>query len=307
MTTTRYRLSAAVAATALPLLVVLVARLAWGPDLPETVARHWSADGPDGFSDTGTFFAVVIAVCAIVTVVAVVSAVRGRGDAALWLPTTALISWITAATWIAGVTATRQAGAPEAASLGWAIVIPLLGIPWAVAVYAIAPKSTNVRRYGPAPTLSVPLSEDERAVWTGYARGPWAAVLGLIMVVAAVVAGLLGAPWLVLLFVLVALASGVFASIGVQVDRTGLTLSSWGVQWRRIPLDAISEAQVARIRPAEWGGFGYRVSPRGTAVIVHGGDGLVLTRQDGRQFAVTVDSPAIGAALLNSLITAPQR
>lgn len=83
------------------------------------------------------------------------------------------------------------------------------------------------------------------------------------MAVAAVVSALVGALWLAVLFLVLTIAGGGFASVTVQIDRTGLTLSSWNVRWRKIPLDSINEARVTEIRPAEWGGWGYRFTPRG--------------------------------------------
>ncbi|TQC47657.1 hypothetical protein EEB14_19055, partial [Rhodococcus sp. WS4] len=153
-----------------------------------------------------------------------------------------------------------------------------------------------------APTLPVPLAPGERAAWTGYARGRWAGVLALAMALATVVSALVGALWLAVLFLVLAILGGAFASVTVQIDRAGLTLSSWNVRWRRIPLDSVDEARATEIRPMEWGGWGYRFTPRGTAVVIRGGEGIVVTRRDGRPFAVTVDGAAQGAALLNSLV-----
>ncbi|QYB04058.1 hypothetical protein I1A62_44410 [Rhodococcus sp. USK10] len=299
MTTSRTRLLAAT--SAVPLLALVIARLAWGDDLPPVVASHWSGTEPDGFSDTTTYFWIAVAVCAIAAGIAGVVAVRIRTDAALWLPATVFTGWTVATTWIASVAATVRTGAPEAATLGWWIVIPLLGIPWAFATFVLLPRPPRATENGPAPTLPVPLAPGERASWTGYARGRWAGVLALAMAVAAVVSALVGALWLAVLFLVLVVAGGTFASVTVQVDRTGLSLSSWNVRWRHIPLDAVDEAQVTEIRPGEWGGWGYRFSPRGTAVVIRGGEGIVVTRTGGRPFAVTVDGAAQGAALLNSL------
>ncbi|BAH55115.1 hypothetical protein [Rhodococcus opacus] len=299
MTTSRTRLLAAT--SAVPLLALVIARLAWGGARPPVVASHWSGTEPDGFSDTDAYFWIAFAVCAIAAGIAGVVAARIRTDAALWLPATVFTGWTVASTWIVSVAATAAAGSPEAATLGWWIAIPLLGILWAVAVFALLPRPSHAAETGPAPTLPVPLAPGERASWTGHVRGRWAGVLALAMAVAAVVSALVGALWLAVLFLVLVVAGGAFASVTVQVDRTGLSLSSWNVRWRHIPLGSVDEAQVTEIRPGEWGGWGYRFSPRGTAVVIRGGEGIVVSRAGGRPFAVTVDGAAQGAALLNSL------
>lgn len=55
------------------------------------------------------------------------------------------------------------------------------------------------------------------------------------------------------------------------------------------------------IRPLEYGGWGYRVRPRSTAVVLRGGQALALRPAGGREFAVTVDDADTAAALLNTL------
>ncbi|MCQ4118655.1 hypothetical protein [Rhodococcus tibetensis] len=302
MTTTRTRLGTGAAATAVPLLALVLARIGWGADLPPAIPQHWSGTEPDRFGSSTAYFWISLAVCSSAAVIAGLVVARERTDAALWLPIAALTSWTVSSAWILGVALTLHAGSPDAASTGGWIIIPMLGIVWGAAVFAITPKTPRTLIDGPAPTLSTPLAPSERASWTGYARGLWAVALTLVMAAAALGAVLMGLWWLAPLFVVLAVSGGVFASVGVRVDRAGLTLSSWNVRWRRISLDRIEAAQVATIRPAEWGGWGYRFSPRGTAVVVRGGEGIVLTYQDGRQFAVTVPAAEQGAALLNSLL-----
>ncbi len=54
------------------------------------------------------------------------------------------------------------------------------------------------------------------------------------------------------------------------------------------------------IEPLAYGGWGWRVVPGGTAVVVRGGEALVVELRSGRRFAVTVDGAAEAAALLNA-------
>ncbi|MFJ6430852.1 DUF1648 domain-containing protein [Streptomyces sp. NPDC091416] len=95
-----------------------------------------------------------------------------------------------------------------------------------------------------------------------------------------------------------------FARPNVAVDRRGITVSGM-LPWPRVrvPLDRIETAASRDIRPlAEYGGWGYRIRPGRTGVMIRSGEGIVARLADGRDFAVTVDDSATAAALLNTLI-----
>ena len=95
-----------------------------------------------------------------------------------------------------------------------------------------------------------------------------------------------------------------FARPYVTVDRRGITVSGLLPRPRiRVPLDRIEGASSRDISPlAEYGGWGYRVRPGRTGVMIRSGEGIVARLASGRDFAVTVDDAATGAALLNTLI-----
>ncbi len=46
------------------------------------------------------------------------------------------------------------------------------------------------------------------------------------------------------------------------------------------------------------------MTPRGTAVTLRSGEAIVVTLENGRLFAVTVDHPEDGVKLINSLVQA---
>ncbi|MFE9854081.1 DUF1648 domain-containing protein [Streptomyces sp. NPDC005780] len=104
--------------------------------------------------------------------------------------------------------------------------------------------------------------------------------------------------------VLVGLLLLSFARPNVAVDRRGITVSGM-LPWPRVrvPLDRIETAASRDIKPlAEYGGWGYRIRPGRTGVMIRSGEGIVARLADGRDFAVTVDDSATAAALLNTLI-----
>ncbi|MFD4367697.1 DUF1648 domain-containing protein [Rhodococcus sp. NPDC058521] len=302
-TTVSRRRGLAATTTVLPLLVLLVTAAAWAGELPDTIAVHWSGSTPDRFGNPVTYFWCALGIAIAATCAATVVTIRGTADDRLWLPATALVSWTAASTWIMSVALTRHAGSAEDARIGPWIVVPLLGIAWALLAFALAPASPHPPA-GNRPVLDTPLSPTERVSWTQRVRGRWALVLATVMATAALASFLLGQWWIALLFALLVVVAGAFASVTVQVDQRGVSLSSWGLRWKRVPLDTIESATVTRIVPVQWGGSGYRFTPRGTAVVVRGGEGIVLEKKNGRPFAITVDSANDGAALINSLVAA---
>ena len=58
---------------------------------------------------------------------------------------------------------------------------------------------------------------------------------------------------------------------------------------------------------SEFGGWGYRVRPGASGVVLHSGAALSVRLRGGREFVVTVADPETAAALLNGLIARAQR
>lgn len=91
-----------------------------------------------------------------------------------------------------------------------------------------------------------------------------------------------------------------FTHVRVRVDHEAVDVrcGHMGLPRRRIPLDQVSDAQLALVvSPRSWGGWGYRWRPEmGTAVVVRRGPGVVIDLGNGHCFTVTVDD-AEGAVL----------
>jgi len=67
---------------------------------------------------------------------------------------------------------------------------------------------------------------------------------------------------------------------------------------RRATAEVLSAEE---IDPLGWGGWGVRLSRRGTAHVVRRGPGLVLGRRGGSELAITVDDPDGAAELVAAL------
>ncbi|WP_329122663.1 DUF1648 domain-containing protein [Streptomyces sp. NBC_01465] len=156
----------------------------------------------------------------------------------------------------------------------------------------------------PAATPRVDLADGEIAGWARRIDS-WrvlaaAATLFAVGVVVWAVAGWVSAlPALVIGFLVL-----LFARPYVTVDRRGLAVTTGWLPWPRIrvPLSRVEEASHRNLNAlTEFWGWGLRVRPGATGIILRSGDALVVRRTGGRDFVVTVDGAAEAAALLNTL------
>ncbi|MGC0363897.1 hypothetical protein ABH922_001881 [Rhodococcus sp. 27YEA15] len=305
MTTSKVRLWTSASLTLVPTVALIIARLAWGDNLPETVASHWSGSTPDGFSTTSTFFAWSLTLSVIAVAIAITVAIRQSDNAPLFLALTSITSATFATIWILSVALTLDAGSAQDARLGWWIIAPIAAMAVGIAAYLLIDRQ---RAEGdsplPTPTLDTPLAATERAVWIGQARSVWPWLIAVAMTGLAVATAVYSQWWVAAIMGLTTIVTTAFASVTVRVNRQGVTISSWGVRWKKIPVARIRSASMDDIRPSDWGGWGYRLSSKGTAVVLRSGAAIVLILENGRQFAVTVDNPEGGVRLINSLIQA---
>jgi hypothetical protein len=97
--------------------------------------------------------------------------------------------------------------------------------------------------------------------------------------------------------------------LSLQVDRTGVRVRLIGLSRpiARASLAQIASAEAKDLRPTQWGGWGYRITPHGRAVILRGGTGLVVHLADGKHLAISTDAADEGAELVNGLLTQPGR
>jgi hypothetical protein len=102
---------------------------------------------------------------------------------------------------------------------------------------------------------------------------------------------------------LLALPVGALSWVQVTVDERGLRIGigPWGWTVKKVPLVAIAEAAAESIAAVDWGGWGYRILPGRSALVLRSGPAIVLQLADGRRFAVTVDGPQVAVALLQAV------
>lgn len=292
---------------AAPLSVVLY-RLVLGGDVPDPLPTHWGAGGEaDGTSGLTSFTVASLTLTAVLAAagVAALAFVRRNPLAVLGLLLAAWLAWVMATTYAATLTASAGADSASDVPLHAGLVAAILLVPTLVTavIWLLVPFAP--RGAAPVPTPSSPLSvrPGERVTWVGQSSSPALLLLGLALVLAAV--GLVFVLWpLALALGLSAVAVAWVHRIMVRVDDTAVTVA-WGPgRWPRVtlPMAEVTAAHPATIEPLSWGGWGYRVTPRGHAAVARRGPGLVLSRRDGSPFAVTVDTPEAAADVVNAVV-----
>jgi hypothetical protein len=85
--------------------------------------------------------------------------------------------------------------------------------------------------------------------------------------------------------------------VTIDADAVRVVLGPLPLLRATVRLDELAAAEEIRVRPLAWGGWGWRWVPwrRATAIVLRGGEGILLRRHDGRKLLVTVDRAA-GAA-----------
>ncbi|MEV6473830.1 DUF1648 domain-containing protein [Streptomyces sp. NPDC051657] len=186
------------------------------------------------------------------------------------------------------------------AALGAAVLAGALG----VLASRLVPAPDDPRDRDPASRERIALADGEVAGWARGIGAWWVPVAVLVFLAAGGTVGLsqswfIGGPILLL-----GLVTATFCRPHVTVDRRGLTVSGLLPRPRvRVPLERMAGADSRPINAlAEYGGWGYRVRPERSGVITRSGEAIVVSLTSGREFAVTVDDSATGAALLNTLL-----
>ncbi len=301
-----------VAVAAIAPIVVLLVRLTTFGHTPDPLPTHWNIQfHPDAFtSATGFFVAILVialtlALATAASVLLATSVLAGRMLATVFTYSV----WIVAAVYAVSVLVSAGATDAHDVDLPWYGLALVLVIPIALAAlcWTLLPSGWRRSVSGVAPR-PLALAQGERATWIGHAHSTvlrWAcAVLALAALALLIVRPELAIPAFVL-----AVLSAFFSEVGVRVDAVGLH-TLWGpFNWPHstVALRDITTVRTMLIEPMQWGGWGYRISPRGVAAVVRRGPGIVVDRAKRPPYAVTVDDAEQGADLLNALLVRNNR
>ena len=132
-------------------------------------------------------------------------------------------------------------------------------------------------------------------------------ILGVVLFAPSAARDGIGAlGWTAVVYLAVVLIVAAFCVFRVTVDARGLRITSGllGIPLKRIAPAEIAAIEVTTLEPMQWGGWGYRVMPGRSAIILRRGPGLVITQHDDRQFAITLDDPEEPASTLLAMAAA---
>lgn len=300
------RLLAGTVAVWLPAALLVVLRQRWHDQLPARIATHWSGTGlPDGYSGAWSSWLVCLVLSIVAGLVAIGAALahdRSPGFARAVIVACATLAGIAAFSWLISAAATLAAGSAASAELGWRIA--LIAIPFALGlgVWALLGRTPLRPRVHPSHQPQMQLAPGEQAAWSQSLHSSMFLGLAIALLIAGGVQlafGLLPSGTLIAVAAVVVAA---FASIRCTADVRGLRVCLLGrVPIKRIRLDRMASVSAETIDPLQWGGWGYRVMPGRSALVLRSGPGLVVQTTDGHTFAVTLPDPKTPAALLNAL------
>lgn len=314
----------------------------WLPQLPNPAATHWGGDGqPDGFGPAWVNLAVPVGLgIALVLLFAGISWASMRvpqhkpGPAALGARSQELSNapsftmrllgavslGLSVMMSIVGLAVTgsqrRLADAKDAPDIGWALLVAFAALV-AVAVlgWFLQPKPP-ARAPGDEPSAEpLPLAEGGRAAWFGtvtLARSGLITLAALLLFTfilgVVILANGIGTGWIpigvAILLTLAVLTTSVFR---VRADASGLHVHS-ALGWPRydIAADEIASVRAVDVSPfAEFGGWGIRWGVDGRfGVVLRTGEGIEVTRRNGKVLVVTLDDGATCAAVLSAAASA---
>ncbi|MGV4928696.1 DUF1648 domain-containing protein [Streptomyces sp. BHT-5-2] len=281
--------------------------------LPDRLATGFGLDGrPDGYSSPQTFLVMCLAVLlglgAGIGLLVRRGVPAGRGRILVgtgWF--TAVVLGVPSAVILLGNAGNAGDAGPGAVRLpAWVMAVTLgAGAVAGVLAGLLAGPDVPAPRPAAGTADRLDLPAGVRAGWSRTVSSLPMALLGGLLVGVGILQAALGSP----LGGAVMGAGGVTVvgccSARVTVDRRGLTVQPTLLPFarRRIPLDRTAEATSRSIAAlSEYGGWGYRIRPGGSGLLLRSGEGVVLRLTNGREFVVTIDDAATAAALLNTYL-----
>lgn len=312
------------AALWLPLLYTVVALIwQWAllPSLPDPIAIHWGANGqPNGFAPawTNLVLTTVFGIGIPLLFAGMVARPIRRGEQGMTFRFLgAVASWLSVlVSGLAVGTMISQSGLDDARNAP-SVFVPLIAavllataaglLAWFIQPAVSMPKVSG-REVQP-----VSLAAGEQAAWMRETSMPTVFVVVLsLLTLALFVASVWALATTDLNTGLVTLLAPVVLTVAllsttvfrVRVNGDGLTVRSL-IGWPRfhVPLDQVASVEARTVYPmGDFGGWGVRWRPNAWGVVLREGEGMVVTRTNGKQLIVSVNDAETGAALLAALV-----
>lgn len=304
---TRPVLVVAVAPTAM-LALTIAASYVLKDRLPDPIAVHFDDGRPDEASSLWPVIRDIIVIdiqaCSLLALLAFLRPPGSMGQRLLAGSVVALTTLISVSVLLGPVGANlnmpdwrsaKPLPGMEGITIGAGVVAFVLA---AIAVYPLGRRSGQPAELPPEPIPSRIGARRGHTAWIGQSRNPEFVRKTLAATCVMAVLALLGTYWMAV----PALASLATLHLwgGILVAFDGRTLSvrgrvPFGVILR-IPVRRIETAEVIDVDPRDWGGWGWRMrSLKRHALVVRGGEALLVALRGGGELIVTVDDAATGA------------
>ncbi|MEU6997524.1 hypothetical protein [Nonomuraea sp. NPDC046570] len=288
--------------------------------LPDLLATHWSGDLPDGhMTFTGSLVS-ALGMWAVAWLILLGVALQGQaferrlsrtywwgflggfGVFALGMELTTVQANLDAASWT------------DARLSGWSVLaVFAAAIAAGVAAGFLGRGAADQRPVEGEEPPRLRLRAGQRSVWVSRLSNPWLLALAVVPFVALLGFGALsltglveyGVAGFVLPVLLLAVLAGLTtSSLTARITEHGLAIGFGPFGWpvRRIGLSKIEKAWAEDRFPSQVGGWGLRGLPGSAAIMLRGGECLVIRYRSGGQLVVSVDDAGRGASLLNALI-----
>ncbi|MEV5239821.1 DUF1648 domain-containing protein [Streptomyces cinnamoneus] len=278
--------------------------------LPDPMATHFSGSGrADGYTALGSFPYAALALLLVPAVLfgAVAYGVGSRRARALHALAYGLAGFLGSLLCALVLDNARAVSAHDArlalwqpaAALAAAAAAGALG--WLLAGTGAPPARTPAE---PPAAPHLALRAGETATWTRSISSRPLRSAGLALALLGAALGPFAGWGLAAGLLAGGLLTAAFSGARVTVDRHGLSVApSWLPRPRlRIPLDRVEHATSRPVDAlAELGGWGYRVVPGRSGIVLRSGESVVARLTNGSEFVVTVGDAATAAALLTAL------
>ncbi|WP_372409597.1 hypothetical protein [Streptomyces luteireticuli] len=281
-----------------------------GDRLPDHLATHFDGTSADDYSSRGSFLAASLGTLGgLGALLGGVSALRGtpaqqRGLTVLGCTVAGIVGYGLTSVLLVNADATDPA---DVRLPVWRLLTALgAGAVTGAAGWLLSGKGApdTVGRGPAGPVEQLPLADGESAVWTHAVGSRVLPLAGAGTLALAVVLGLTVGLTSVVLTLAIGLPLTALTKARVTVDRRGITIAPVSLPRLRvtIPLERVVDASRREVNPwREFGGWGYRVVPGASGLILRSGEALSVRLTTGSEFVVTVDDAATAAALLNTL------
>ncbi|MFD0383676.1 hypothetical protein ACFQ2B_18895 [Streptomyces stramineus] len=280
--------------------------------LPDPLAAHIGPGGTaDGFSGHGSFLAVSLGLLlgggvlfGLVTHWARNNPDAQRVLAVLVGGAAVVMGWIITALLLANAGAADAAhvtlpGLQAAAGFGAGVLYAAVGWP----VCGKSPVAEAAEAL-PGHAERLDLADTESAAWTRVAGSRALPATGLGVLGIGVVTGVMSGWATAVLPLVTGALLTLLTGARVTADRRGITVAPVLLPWPRlnVPLERITEVTHRDVRALrDFGGWGYRVRPGASGVVLRSGPAIAARLATGSEFVVTVDDAGTAAALLNTL------